>query len=114
MNLFTQYVHITQLHLHNPMQNVNFGYTDEVLHFDRFVRYGSLFGNCIGSYERNVPNKRTVSSNWNSRVLDNNIISYGPNTEKRQMQEAAFYFPGGCGRLELHLRMMHHRSTKDA
>ena len=92
MHEFIYTIHITHLYLHNPMQNVNFGYTLahgrlglfnrccfvqltnlslKVPHSDRFIRYGSLFGECIGSNKRNVPNKRTVSFNWNTRVLNN-------------------------------------------
>ena len=40
-------------------------------HTDPIIRHGSLFEKCIGSNKRSVPNKRTVSSNWNTRVTCN-------------------------------------------
>ena len=41
---------------------------DILLKCDPNIRHGSLFGKSIGSNKRSVPNKRTVSSNWNTRI----------------------------------------------
>ena len=39
-----------------------------IWHTDPIIRHGSLFGKCIGSNKRSVPNKHAMSSNWNMRV----------------------------------------------
>ena len=42
--------------------------TAPIWHTDPIIRHGSLFGKCIRSNKRIVPNKRTMSSIWNTRV----------------------------------------------
>ena len=39
-----------------------------IWHTDPIIQHRLLLRKCIGSNKRNVPNKRTVSSNWNTRV----------------------------------------------